>query len=286
MRKLKATFLLTGLLYGLYSFGQNDTIIKDQYVNIATLVVDYSTYSFEGGDMAYYSCSGCAGDSIPFTIDYEYPVDFGGVTFTLTPLQDTIFDASIIWAGMGKIRYPSQFSKQSLFTDSNSTVNRPRDLRYINTNGHAISDTALLKRADSAWNVINSLEVTSRFAQKGFETAIYLYPPTVGMFNPHVAKWIVFLYHKGKRLHRSHYNHKPVQLSPNPTEGPLRVQWPAGQSGKTHYTIFSATGKPLRSGEYLGKTHRLDLSALKPGIYMIHLRTNNQDVVSKRIVVK
>ena len=27
----------------------------------------------------------------------------------------------------------------------------------------------------------------------GFESAIYLYPPSVGMFDPGAAKWIIFI---------------------------------------------------------------------------------------------
>ena len=99
MKKCKPVFLLIGILVHLNSYSQNDTIIKNGYVNIATLMVDFDTYAFEGGNMSYYVCPNCAVDSIPFLIDYNDPLDFGGITFYLSPVYDTVFNASIIWMG-------------------------------------------------------------------------------------------------------------------------------------------------------------------------------------------
>ncbi|MCF8331281.1 MAG: T9SS type A sorting domain-containing protein [Bacteroidales bacterium] len=286
MKQLKTTFLLIGIFVSLNSFCQNDTIIKEGYVTIAILKVDYNSYDFNGGSISYYSCLNCPVDSIPFTIDYYPPGDFGGVSFKLSSLQDTVFDATIIWMGTGQIYQPGNFSLQAPFTNTNSAINKPHDLRYINTDGSAVSDTNFINKADSAWNTIDSLEITKLFAQSGFKAAIYLYPPTVGMFNPYVAKWIIFLYHKDQpnAIDNSRKSTQ-FQLFPNPAKGEVSVNWDAAGSDKINYRIFDSYGKLVDKGEYFGKRHQFDLSFLSPGLYILNLN-DNQKTASQKIIIK
>ena len=286
MKNLKAILILTGIFISLNIYCQNDTIIKEGMVTIATLKVDFSTYDFDGGDISYYTCPNCATDSIPFTIDYQSPGDFGGVTFTLSSLQDTVFDATIIWMGTGQIYQPVDFSLQEPFTNTNSAVNKPQDLRYITPEGKPITDTNLINKADSAWNTIDSLEITNLFEERGFKSAIYLYPPTVGMFNPDVAKWIVFLYHQDRPNAIDNPGKSArLQLFPNPAKGKVSVRWDAAGGDKITYRIFNAYGKLADKGEYFGKQHQFDLSFLSPGLYILKL-TDNKKAASQKIIIE
>lgn len=286
MKQLKTTFLLIGILFSLNSFCQNDTIIKEGYVTIAILKVEYNSYDFNGGNISYHSCLNCPVDSIPFTIDYYPPGDFGGVTFKLSSQQDTVFDATIIWMGTGQIYQPGNFSLQAPFTNTNVAINKPHDLRYINTDGSAVSNPNFINKADSAWNSIDSLEITKLFAERGFKAAIYLYPPTVGMFNPDVAKWIIFLYHKGQATTIDNTGKTTqFQILPNPAKGEVSVNWDAAGSDKINYRIFDSYGKLVESGEYFGKRHQFDLSFLSPGLYILNLN-DNQKTASQKIIIK
>jgi len=244
MKNFKRIFLFIGVLVSLNSYCQNNTIIKDGYVSIATLIVDYDTYNFEGGDISYYLCQNCPIDSIPFTIDYDTPLDFGQVTFKLSSLQDTIFNATIIWMGFGQIYYPSQFNIQSPFIDTNLITNKPYDLRYIDTEGDEIVESYFLDKADSAWNAIDSLKISKLFAENGFKAAIYLYPPMVGTFNPNIAKWIIFLYHYEQENSINNHNKQEtyIQIFPNPTNKNKKINLNLSNTQISYYKIFNSLG--------------------------------------------
>jgi hypothetical protein len=273
MKSIKIIFVISGVFIQLNSYCQNDTILKDGYVNIATLKVSYSTYAFEGGDISYYTCPSCGVDSIPFAIDYVPPGDFGGVTFKLSPSLDTVFDATIIWMGTGQIYYPASFSTLDPFANSSIPTSIPNDLRYIDTDGNVMSDTSLVNRADLAWNAIDSLEITKLFADKGYESAIYLYPPRVGMFDPNVAKWIIFLYHNDiQNAQIDSYGNSPqVLLFPNPSTGMVNLNQETVISNIQDYRIYNSLGKLVDRGRFSSETYQLDLSHLNSGLYLFYL---------------
>jgi hypothetical protein len=279
MKNFKNIFLFIGVLITINSYCQNDAIIKKGYVNIATLIVDYDTYNFEGGDISYYSCSDCPIDSIPFTIDYDSPGDFGGVTFKLSELQDTVFSATIIWMGTGQIYYPNEFSMQGSFLDTNKVTNKPNDLRYIDTDGNAITDAYLLNKADSAWNAIDSLKITELFAENRFKSAIYLYPPSVGAFDPNVAKWIIFLYQydQSNAINSNGFNNTHIQIFSNPVNGVEKINL---NLKITNYRIFNSSGQLVDKGEFLSNVHQIDVTILNSGLYFLHLSDENNEIIS------
>ncbi|MFW6019461.1 MAG: T9SS type A sorting domain-containing protein [Bacteroidales bacterium] len=286
MQNYKITVLLITVFISLNIYSQSDTTIKEGYVNIATLKVDYNSYDFIGGDISYYSCPNCADDSIPFTINYHQPCDFGGITFKLSSLQDTVFDATIIWMGTGQIYQPDGFSTKPPFTNTNSNVNKPKDLRYINADGSPATDTNFINKADSAWNAIDSLEITNLFAEKDYKAAIYLYPPAVGAFNPDVAKWIVFLYHHDQPNAIDTFSESgQLKISPNPSKGEVRISWNGADSQRISYKIVNSRGELIDSGEYSGDGHKLNLSFLKPGLYILKL-TGKKKTVSQKLIIE
>ncbi len=199
MKKLKIIFIITGVLVHFNSHCQNDSIIKSGLVTIATLIVDFESDNFEGGNISYYSCADCAADSIPFTIIHNAPGEFGVITFKLLSYQSTVFNATIFWGGSGQIYYPDEISILSPFINGGSAINKPDDLRYMRWDGTAMdsistSDSYRINKAALAWDEINQLSITNQFAEKGFKSAIYLYQPNVGFLYPG-AKWVIFLYH-------------------------------------------------------------------------------------------
>lgn len=280
---------MIGFLVTLNSYSQNDSIIKNGFVSIATLIVDYSTNDFDGGNISYYSCADCDIDSIPISVDYDSPGDFGGVTFKLSSLQDTIFDATIIWMGIGQINYPNEFSELAPFTNTNIAINKPNDFRYIGTDGNSITDDYLINKANSAWNTIDSLEITNLFAEKGFKSAIYLYPPTVGMFDPNAAKWIIFLYHNDQlnAIDSNSSKRTQLQITPNPTNGEVTIVLNLTNLDKTNYKIFNQSGQLVAKGEFLGCYYQLDMSLLNSGLYFLHLSDKNNKIIAiEKIIIE
>jgi hypothetical protein len=52
--------------------------------------------------------------------------------------------------------------------------------------------------ARRAWAAVSSLDIVARFRRPSARVGFYLYPPTVGLFDPTKARWIIFLYSPGK----------------------------------------------------------------------------------------
>ncbi|MEI7504493.1 MAG: hypothetical protein WCJ61_14535, partial [Paludibacter sp.] len=175
---------------------QSYNTFKAATLNLCVLIVDYKTYKFEGGDLNYYTVN-TSKDSLPFIIDYVPPGDFGSITFKLNKTFDTVFRASIIWAGTGNISFPKKFSLSNPFNLLNKKVIKP-NIEYFGMEGKKVyDDTLFIHQADSAWSSINSLEITNKFSEVDFKVGIYLYPPSEGAFIPDKAKWIIFLYYNG-----------------------------------------------------------------------------------------
>lgn len=289
MNNLRNILIICGFIIHLAGFSQSDTILKESFVNIATLIVDFDSYEFEGGDMSYYSCASCPIDSIPFTIDYDSPGDFGGVTFKLSSQQDTVFHATIIWMGTGQIYYPDEFNLQAPFINSNTVINRPDDLRYIYTDGNVITDPGLLNKADSAWSSIESLEITKLFAEQEYKSAIYLYPPTVGMFDATEAKWVIFLYNNGKSntITNNYIEKTQVQIFPNPTNRGGKINLNLTNTNITTYRICNSLGQLLDWGEVLSNGQQLDMTFVNSGLYFLLLTDeNNKMIATEKIIVE
>ncbi len=287
MNYLRVILLFVGFGFQLTGYSQTDTIIKHDIVNLATLIVDFETYEFEGGDISYYSCANCSTDSIPFTIDYQAPCDFGGVTFTLSSTQETVFDATIVWMGLGYILYPNSFGLSAPFINANRLTTKPSDLKYIYAHGSEIVDANEILAADSAWNSIDSLEITNLFAENGFEATILLYTPTVGLFNPAVAKWIIFLYHYDAVSTANKFEETQLKIFPNPTNGVLKIDFNSINIDILNYRVFNQTGQLVVKGDFAGSDYKLDLSELNSGLYFLQLSDKNNAILStEKIIVE
>ena len=83
--------------------------ITEDYNSIVILKVDYMTNKFEGGYEQQINSEITDADTIPITIKYKAPGDFGNISLYYKPTNDLLFDGSIIWNGTGTINYPQTF---------------------------------------------------------------------------------------------------------------------------------------------------------------------------------
>jgi len=168
-------------------------------MNLAVLVSDYSTYEFEEGTLNYYPpCASCDQKGLPFDLIYNPPGDFGDIAFKYSENGDTLFYGTIVWMGHGAISYPTDFYDKSEFEWMSSRPNAPASIEYFDVFG---SDRETFKaKADSAWQRVRSLDIVAEFAKTEYRVGIYMYPPSVGVFDPSVAKWVIFVY-RGRSSH-------------------------------------------------------------------------------------
>lgn len=173
------------------------SFLKENSMNLAILIVDFNTYQFEGGTINYNDlCDSCDTDSLPFSIDFIYPCDFGSIAFKYTHTGDTLFFATTVWHGMGQIIYPDTFLSPNSFRISQNSIIDPSSIEYFFYDPITLflADSTLKVKADSAWNSVKHLDITMEFSNNQYRVGIYLYPPSVGLFIPDLAKWIIFLY--------------------------------------------------------------------------------------------
>lgn len=163
-------------------------------MNLAILIVDYQTYEFEGGNLSYYPlCANCDSDSLPFSITFISPGDFGEITFSYTETNDTLFRASIVWMGLGEILYPDEFVPADSFQTVQESIEKPELSEYFDY-WLGLDESTFYAKTDLAWASISSIHITNDFATELFRVGFYLYTPSVGVFDPDPAKWIIFLY--------------------------------------------------------------------------------------------
>jgi len=287
MKKSILILILFSFLFNIKTYSQNDTLMPG-FVNIATLIVDFDTYQFESGNLSYFSCSSCSNDSLPFSIYYNSLGDFGDITFTLSSTFDTIFNATIIWMGTGHISIPDNYSSNYPFNSSSNFVEKPLDITYWNTSGQVTNDSSFISIADSAWHKIETLNITDMFSKLGFKVGIFLYPPTVGLFNPNVAKWIIFLYSNIELISINNIieSVNNPNIYPNPTNNTVQLNEYLFKEDAVYYTIISEMGSKLLDGKISNSNSQIDFSLLPAGLYYLQLFNNNKIQICTEKVIK
>ena len=81
--------------------------------SLILIKVDYLTYNFEG----YYEIPineiDYSNDSIPLSVNYFPPGDFGSIELIYNN-SISVFNGTIVWMGLGQILYPENFEKPNL----------------------------------------------------------------------------------------------------------------------------------------------------------------------------
>jgi hypothetical protein len=163
-------------------------------MNLAVLLADYLSYEFEGGHLSFYPpCESCDADSLPFRIIFNDTWDFANIAFLYTETGDTLFYATIIWHGQGEIYVPGAFMPVDSFETKTLPSKEPLSIQYFSIYPD-MPESTFHQKADSAWTGVKDLDIVHDFAREDYRVGIYLYPPSVGVFDPEVAQWVVFLY--------------------------------------------------------------------------------------------
>ena len=267
-----------------YSIAQyyalNDTILNSDYLNFVTLIIDYDTYEFEGGNISYYQhCNNCTEDSIPFEILVNYPGDFGNITYRIQNTLDTMLFASIIWMGTGQIYHPEDFSFTFPFNTINNKVEKPDNIEYYDKYGSKVyTDSTFIESADAAWYIIDSLEITKLFSGNNYKVGIYLYPPSVGVFNPAAAKWVIFFYLDdfNAAVQPISANNDRLRIYPNPCKDYLTIDKLPKKSEFYSLEIMDFSGKTMikKQIESIQK-ESIDIKRLNSGVYLLKIYNNN-----------
>lgn len=72
------------------------------------------------------------------------------------------------------------------------------------------------------------------------------------------------------------FGNNDVLVSPNHTDGPMRILFSNPNMEQTQLTIFDRSGKPVLSRNVSGSEFNLDLVGLRTGIYYFQLSNNGK----------
>jgi hypothetical protein len=121
------------------------------------------------------------------------PGDFGGFAVLNRCSGLVIFAGSILWMGKGEQFFPANPINPGLLAHKKTSINSPQrvDVIFGPYVGLVEKESAL-----SAWDSIQDLNIVQDLAVSPYDVLVYLYPRTVGMFNPADAEWVIFLQRK------------------------------------------------------------------------------------------
>ena len=167
---------------------RSESALKDTCAYLGIFVVDYTDSSFEGGQVQeLVPCARC--DTLPLQMEFHEPGDFGSVAFRYTNTGETVFAGGIVWMGRGKIETPDTLLPPESFPVASNSVTMPSDIRYYYHESHTSKPDI-----DYAWEKVHTLKIVNELAGQQSMVGLYLYPPSVGMFDPDAAKIIVFIF--------------------------------------------------------------------------------------------
>ena len=105
--------------------------------SLILIKVDYLTYNFEGyyeipiNEIDYFN------DSIPLSVNYFPPGDFGSIELIYNN-SISVFNGTIVWMGLGQILYPENFENSINLEQISTNIEFPNHLNHIELNQHRL----------------------------------------------------------------------------------------------------------------------------------------------------
>jgi len=187
-RSIPAFIVLTLLL----SCAKNIDLQKKQNGQatnkVLMLKVDYTTNTFEGGREFTFTKPAT---TFTITNQYKAPGDFGSIKLIYHELNETLFDGTIHWMGLGQMNFPRSLQPSGKFdkmltTDFIYPINGFQNV--FNPNNEDYDYT-------SVWMSIQPLVKVREYLKSNPDQTvkIFLYTPSVGVGNPADWDWIIYI---------------------------------------------------------------------------------------------
>ncbi len=168
----------------------NDDIItpSTNQNNVLVLKVDYNTNTFEGGKELSFSSTI---SNMTVINQYVPPSDFGSIKLIYQELNETLFDGTIVWNGLGQMNFPQNLLNANQF-------DRVLTADYVSPNSgfeNVFNPNNATYNYNSIWASVQSLVKVRQYliSNPNATVKIFLYTPSVGIGNPAEWDWIVIL---------------------------------------------------------------------------------------------
>ena len=118
------------------------------------------------------------------------PGDFGGFAVSHRCSGLVLYAGSILWAGLGEQLYPANPIIFESLSRKPTTILPPQEIDVlIGPQVSLIEDQSGIE----AWHSIQDLNLVKSLTMSPYDVFVYLYPRTVGDFDPDKAVWVIFV---------------------------------------------------------------------------------------------
>ena len=172
-------------------FTESNLHETDLQKHILISKVDYLTFRYKGFYALNVTNKLNSGTEIPFVSQYQGTGDFGYIKLFYRNTNNLLMDGTIIWAGCGHLNFPDNF-RAGLPMDNGLPYPGQSRIAFINDGGHyeTVTDERELQYI---WqSVSRQKEFQHYYGNSSKKVAVYLYTPSVGVFNPSEAYYLVF----------------------------------------------------------------------------------------------
>ena len=173
-------------------FTVSDLKESDLKKDILICKVDYLTFQYKGFYALNVSGKTNNGDLIPITSECMSRGDFGFIKLYYRDQNNLLLDGTIVWNGCGKLSFPESFraglpEKEAIpFPGIEHFARLSEGGQYVET-----ADEWEMKHI---WQSVSyQKEFQHYFSNATKKAAVYLYAPSVGLFNPYEAYYLVFV---------------------------------------------------------------------------------------------
>ena len=173
-------------------FTESDLKESDLKKDILICKVDYLTFRYKGFYALNVSGKTNNGDLIPITSEYMSPGDFGFIKLYYRNTGNLLLDGTIVWSGCGALSFPESFraglplQEAISFPGTEHFARLGEDGQYVET----VNEWEM----KHIWQSVSyQKEFQHYFSNSTKKVAVYLYAPSVGLFNPYEAYYLVFV---------------------------------------------------------------------------------------------
>jgi hypothetical protein len=160
----------------------------EHHNHVLLLQLNYNTLEFEGGiELGIHSPLNEA-TTLPITVDYKEPGDFGYLKLNYQPLNEEIFHGTIVRNGTGLRLFP-KLVYEKYFHRIDEALDYPDDERFQVIFPEEGTEFDL----QGIWDSISKVRIVGEYLQSGKNIGVFLYQRSVGVDNPEEWSWYVVM---------------------------------------------------------------------------------------------
>lgn len=173
-------------------FTKSDLKESDLQKDILISKVDYLTFRYKGFYTVNVSDKTNNEDLIPIISEYQPASDFGFIKLYYHDKNNLLLDGTIVWSGCGKLSFPESFRAGLPVKEALPFPSVERFAR-LSEGGQYVASADEWEMKHIWQSVSYQKEFQHYYGYSNKKVAVYLYAPSIGLFDPYAAYYLVFV---------------------------------------------------------------------------------------------